>query len=144
MDVFGNRRFKRQIVHTAPTFVCSGQAILHSNAAGTHIGQDVQHVCTHVFLDVKLDKSCLPIDTGDFVVGSELDDVFVVFRPELFEQRSFGRHIWVGVQDKHFGLGLGLLEVVGHLAGAFIGARGAAVGRFGYGQGVNATIGHVL
>ena len=144
MDIFGNRRFKGQIVNATPTFVCRGQASLHRDAAGTHIGQDIQNICTQVFLDVEFDQSRLPIDSGDFMVRSELDDVFVVFRPEFFEQSSFGGDIWVGVQNEYLGFGLGLLEVMRHLAGAFIRAWGAAVGRFGYGQGIDTAIGHVL
>ena len=144
MDIFGNRGFKGQIVNATPPFVCRGQASLHRDAAGTHIGQDIQNICTHVFLDVEFDKSRLPIDSGDFVVRSELDDVFVVFRPEFFEQRTFRGDIWVGVQNEYLGFGLGLLEVMRHLAGSFIRAWGAAVGCFRNGQRVNTAIGHVL
>ena len=144
MDIFGNRGFKGQIVHTAPTFVCRGQASLHRDGSGTHIGQDVQNVCTQVFLDIEFDEARLPVDCCDFVVGSELDDVFVVFRPEFFEQSSFGGDIWVGVQNEHLGFRLGLLKVMRHLTGSFIGSRRTAVGCFGYGQGIDTAIGHVL
>ena len=71
-----------------------------------------------------------------------LDDAFVAIGPGLLEQRAFGCHIFVGIQNQHLALGFGFAEVLGHLAGALVRAGRAAVRRQRDGHGEHTAVGH--
>ncbi len=62
--------------------------------------------------------------------------------PGIHEQGLLGGDVRVAVEQDDLGLGLGLLEVVGHHAGALVGAGRAAVGRSRHRHDEGAAIGH--
>ena len=71
-----------------------------------------------------------------------LDDAFVALGPGLLEQRAFGGHVLVGVENQHLALGLGFAEVLGNLAGSLVRAGRAAVRRQRDSHGEYAAVGH--
>ena len=135
-------RLVAQEVNRAPARVDVGQAGLLGDAAGPHRRQDVQHVGLDVVVDLELHRVGLGVDAHRLVRRPVLDDALVLLGPDLLEQRTLGRDIGVGVEDQHLGLRLGLLEVAGHDAGAFVRTGRAAVGRFGNDDRKNAAVRH--
>ena len=142
MDILGRSGLEGLVVHVAPAAIGIGQAGLHRNAARAHAREHVQHGGLHIVLDFKLDGAGFGVDRHGLVLRTVLDHAGVVLGPGFFEQGGLGRDILVGVQNQHLGARLGLLEVIGHLAGALVGAGRAAVRRLGNGERVDTTVGH--
>ena len=142
VDVLGGLGFHGLPIDLAPALVGGGQARVVGNVAGALGRHDVQHLRLQVVVELELERAGGGIDVGQVVLGAVVDDAFVAVGPGLLEQRAFRRDVVVGVQDQHLGLGLGLAEVVRHLAGALVGPWRAAVGRQRNGQRIDAAIGH--
>src|SRR5205807_6356404 len=74
--------------------------------------------------------------------GAVLDDALVEIFPRALEQRPFGHHVRIGVEDQYLRTRLCLLEVARDLAGALIRARRTAVRRGRYRYHVDAAVSH--
>ena len=142
VHVFSCLGFEGQEVHFAPALVGRGQPGVDRNVASPHGRNDVEHTGLEVVVELELQGLGGDIDIRDIVFVAVLDDAFVAIGPGLLEQRAFGGHIFVGVQNQHFALGLGFAEVLGHLAGPLVRAGRAAVRRQRDGHGEHAAVGH--
>ncbi|MCY1528296.1 hypothetical protein D9M68_633970 [compost metagenome] len=142
VDVFLRLGLEGEEVHLAPARVRRGQAGLHRDVAGAHVGQHVGHGGLEVVVELELQGVGGGVHVHNLVFGAVVDHAVVVFLPGLHEQALLGLDVVVGVEDHDLAPGLGLLEVVGHHAGAFVGAGRAAVGRQRDRQRVHAAVGH--
>ena len=144
VDIFVDFGLESEEVHVTPALVGGGQPSVDSNGARPHGGDHVEHVSLQAIAELKLQRvrRCVHIDQRVF--GPVLQNALVAFCPGLLEQRSFGRHVVVGIQHQHLAFGFGFAEIVGNLAGALIGPGRAAVGRQRNAQGIDTTIRHGL
>ena len=142
VHVFGRFGLEGQEVHLTPALVGRGQPGVDRNVASPHGRNDVEHTGLEVVVELELQGLGGDIHVRDIVFVAVLDDAFVAIGPGLLEQRAFGCHIFVGVQNQHLALGLGFAEVLGHLAGALVRAGRAAVRRQRDGHGEHTAVGH--
>ena len=142
VHVFGRFGLEGQEVHLTPALVGRGQPGVEGNVTSPHGRNDVEHAGLEVVVELELQGLGGDIHVRDIVFVAVLDDAFVAIGPGLLEQRTFGGHVLVGVQNQHLALGLGFAEVLGHLAGPLVRAGRAAVRRQRDGHGEYAAVGH--
>ena len=133
-----------QKVNLAPALVGGGQTGLDRNISCPHGWYDIEDRGLHVVTELEFQGVGGRVHIDEAMFGAVLHDALVALGPCLFEEWPLGGDIVVGVEHQYLAAGLGLAEIVGHLAGPLIGARGAAVGRQWNRQSINTAIGHGL
>ena len=144
MNVLECRRFESHPIHPAPEVVHVDQTGILGQLTGLVGRHDVDDIALDLVAHLGDDRATLQVDLVDDHVRGVGDHATIEILPGLHEEALLGLNVSVGIEDKNLALGLGLLEIVGHLTGALVRPRGAAVGSLGNGEDIGAAILHGL